>query len=438
MKKLMILVLLILFFGAVNAKELKALDSDVMEINTILGINNETAADCGGAVQCNCEDRLVEDQVLWYDLTGCSYGIRINDSNITLDCNGHTIEGDYTGGEGYGIFFAGKQGVTVKNCIIKGFFTGVYSYSNNYSEFSDNSVSDNQNLGIWLNHSNNNNLFNNTTHNNEEIGFFLDDSNNNTISENTSYDEIETGISLEDSFGNELTGNNINNIGGIFYQYGVAILLKGSNNNIISDNNLSNNGYSGLSLFESSNNQVNNNEIFGNDLYGIELAYANTKYNTLWNNNFSDNATSAPDGGSAYEHNLDSNSNDWNFGEQGNFWDDFESNPGYPDYYKISGNGYGIDWHPNKEVFECGMWGDVTGDGQVNPVDVVYMVNYVYKQLDARVQPPNCPFQAGDVDCNDNVNPVDVVYMVNFVYKQLYGFSDPCEGLPNCNVEFPV
>jgi len=75
---------------------------------------------------------------------------------------------------------------------------------------------------------------------------------------------------------------------------------------------------------------------------------------------------------------------------------------------------------------DCGVWGDVNGDGQVNPVDVVYMVNYVYKNQDARIPPPVCPFEPGDVDCSYSVNPVDVVYMVNFVYKNQNAFCDPC------------
>jgi len=76
----------------------------------------------------------------------------------------------------------------------------------------------------------------------------------------------------------------------------------------------------------------------------------------------------------------------------------------------------------------CGVWGDVTGDGVINPVDVVYMVNYVYLSVNMLVQPPNCPRLAGDVNCDDNVNPVDVVFYVNHVYLSLNMFcADPCD-----------
>ncbi|MBU0959386.1 MAG: hypothetical protein KKB31_05570, partial [Nanoarchaeota archaeon] len=78
---------------------------------------------------------------------------------------------------------------------------------------------------------------------------------------------------------------------------------------------------------------------------------------------------------------------------------------------------------------DCGVWGDLNGDGAINPVDVVFMINKVYLGNDQLVQPPNCPLQAGDVNCDGNVNPVDVVFMVNYVYLSNNMFcDDPCLG----------
>ena len=56
--------------------------------------------------------------------------------------------------------------------------------------------------------------------------------------------------------------------------------------------------------------------------------------------------------------------------------------------------------------------GDTNDDGRVNPVDVVIVVNHVYKSWPIPGRP-----SAADVDHNCVINPVDVVIMVNRVYR---------------------
>ena len=76
---------------------------------------------------------------------------------------------------------------------------------------------------------------------------------------------------------------------------------------------------------------------------------------------------------------------------------------------------------------DCGaLWGDLDDSMTIDPLDVSYIVNYVYLSRDARVQPPNCPYEAGDVDCNEAVDPIDVAYYVSYVYLELTPFG--CEG----------
>jgi len=94
---------------------------------------------------------------------------------------------------------------------------------------------------------------------------------------------------------------------------------------------------------------------------------------------------------------------------------------------------------------DCELYCDMGGalvDGQpaFTPIDVAYIVNYVYKSLDARPVLSLCPAENGDWDCSGAVTPLDVTYYVQFVYKSSgIGPCDPCncdpyhEGCP----EFP-
>jgi hypothetical protein len=56
--------------------------------------------------------------------------------------------------------------------------------------------------------------------------------------------------------------------------------------------------------------------------------------------------------------------------------------------------------------------GDCNNDGNIDPADVVVLVNKVYLGND-QVEPHVC---VADVDCSGFVNPVDVVFLVNHVY----------------------
>ncbi len=77
---------------------------------------------------------------------------------------------------------------------------------------------------------------------------------------------------------------------------------------------------------------------------------------------------------------------------------------------------------------DCAGFCDLTGDQAIDPLDVSYIVNYVFKQQDARVLLSDyCPYDNGDWDEDGEVTPVDVSYYVNYVFKQFGGApTDPC------------
>jgi len=79
---------------------------------------------------------------------------------------------------------------------------------------------------------------------------------------------------------------------------------------------------------------------------------------------------------------------------------------------------------------DCDLYGDLNIDGLINPVDVVYIINYVYKNSDARLQIPSCPGDNGDLDCSGVIDAVDVVYLLNYVYKNQDERCDPCDCDP--------
>jgi len=56
--------------------------------------------------------------------------------------------------------------------------------------------------------------------------------------------------------------------------------------------------------------------------------------------------------------------------------------------------------------------GDVTGDGEINIADVLFLINYLYKG-----GPAPDPLEMGDVNCDDEIDIEDVIYMINYLYK---------------------
>ena len=115
-------------------------------------------------------------------------------------------------------------------------------------------------------------------------GIFIN-SNNNSISNNNISSNNEDGIYIPSSNNNIISDNIIsNNDDGIFLWY--------SNNNCISDNIISNNNNNGTYLYHSNNNNISNNNILNNynPYYisaGIYLKYSNKT--SISNNNISNN-----------------------------------------------------------------------------------------------------------------------------------------------------
>ncbi len=80
---------------------------------------------------------------------------------------------------------------------------------------------------------------------------------------------------------------------------------------------------------------------------------------------------------------------------------------------------------------DCTDYCEMDGTPAISPLDVSYIVNYVYKGLDARPVLPDCPGDNGDWDCDGAVTPLDVSWYVLFVYKSSgVGPCNPCDCDP--------
>ena len=194
--------------------------------------NGAAGPKCGGFEQgIKCGDTITQDTVLTEDLLNCDTwrpGIIIGASNITLDCNGHKIEGVGSCEQCSGIIGMFEYNITIKNCILSN-----WAYAINFNE--DTKSSDM-------------NIVNNT------------------------FINCSTGIVT--------IGKNNKIINNYFYNIGVGIFLAftsvnyannswyncPSENNLVSGNIILNASYAGIMLWDKSiNNNIANNMIYNSN-----------------------------------------------------------------------------------------------------------------------------------------------------------------------------
>ncbi len=58
------------------------------------------------------------------------------------------------------------------------------------------------------------------------------------------------------------------------------------------------------------------------------------------------------------------------------------------------------------------MRGDVEGNGGIDPLDAMYMVDYLWRGGPG----PSCE-EAADVDGSEQVDPLDALYLVNYLWN---------------------
>ncbi len=207
------------------------------------GINNLTSLGPEESL-CPSDDTFISNSTTYQpvfcnvndgDISGV---LIINASNIILDCNGMTLNGN---GSGIGIEDNKFNNVSIKNCRMQNYDSGI-----KFDEFTE----------------------------------------NNTLLNNTLSLNIEAGINLNSSVNNNLTGNTICSNGRGIKLYNSAF------KNVMYQNNISQNTYKGVYIYNSigegieSNNTFINNIIKSNGEHDVYLwvdeydFFINTTYDT--------------------------------------------------------------------------------------------------------------------------------------------------------------
>jgi hypothetical protein len=185
---------------------------------------------------------------------------------------------------------------------------------------------------------------------------------------------------------------------------------------VMNNNTIKNNGDHGVYIYTNGNGDINAtitaNQLIDN-FTGMAVkdfgASSSSSYNLdVTRNTFMNNLNAEDDAAGGF----------WDDGiNKGNCWDDFEANPGYPGQYIIPGSAGAVDSYPNVDcgpLFGCEP-GEVNGDGIINILDIIYLIDY---KFEGGPDPQPFPVCSGDVDCNCIVNILDIIYLIDFKFTE--------------------
>ncbi|MCX6665224.1 MAG: right-handed parallel beta-helix repeat-containing protein [Euryarchaeota archaeon] len=171
--------------------------------------------------------------------------------------------------------------------------------------------------GIYCDLNSNYNCITNNKIQENYYGIYFLRSSYNFISQNTIINNNASGIAL----------SSVNGI----------VLSSGSVNNTVSQNIIQGNQNSGISIYYCTDNTISGNIIADNRGHGIDL-WGLCSQNIIYHNNFINNNPNAHDECNNTWYNTEL--------QEGNYWSDLVSNPGFPECYIIPG-GDNVDLYPH-------------------------------------------------------------------------------------------
>ncbi len=245
----------------------------------------------GPGIQVSCGQVLTKSTVVGNDLSECEEGLVVGSNNITIDLNGHVIDGK---GLGVGIRNDGFDGVTVKNGTVKDFDYGVQLNAGTERNVVETLGLDaNEIAGAYVDGAGGSNeLRNNSATLNGRGIALVNGATGNVVSRNTVSDNAKEGLFIQGSSGNRLESNGVTGssdadvvlegatantvIGNTVFAGGDGgvNLVAGSNDNRIEANTSSENGDAGFNVFESHGNDLISNVAHRNSDSGIVLELA--------------------------------------------------------------------------------------------------------------------------------------------------------------------
>jgi parallel beta-helix repeat protein len=242
----------------------------VLLLFAFTGLVAPSKAKSGGGLYCGAY--VTHDVTLQHDIHGCvDGGIIVAASGVTVDLNGHTINGL---GEGDGIAASGVSGVTIKNGSVVNFEAGLHFTGVQNSRVLDTRLSLNSDASAWIEGSSRNKFLRLTMTDNGDGGFKLQSSNHNRIAGSSISGASDSGIMMETlSSYNRLVRNKI-------LLAGEGVKVEGGTANRVYRHTTSWNGGAGIEVAEDSvQTRINENQAHHNGGDGIFIEGAGTQVN---------------------------------------------------------------------------------------------------------------------------------------------------------------
>jgi parallel beta-helix repeat protein len=411
--------------------ENSGISSEFSNNNTIL--ENRVADNKYGIYLRSSDNNQITD----CNIADNEYGVYSESSNNNI-INNNTVENN---GPGTGIELSGAKNTVQNNILTKNWNYGITMSGNNNVAF-NNTLTDHVIAGIYLHGTGSNNVIcgnsvafgmfgvygyllgrdSEQAHNNTICGnlfvhneygiyvyyhsWYLKECYNNIVINNTVTDN-DYGIHFYDlnqnSYNNSISHN-------IITDNGYGIYLDGSYRNIIEENFVETNDWTGIYISNSKDNLIVRNNVTEN-VFGMRLEYSSN--NSIYHNNFIYNTIQA----SNYpEDRINRWDNDYPSG--GNCWSDYTGEDLYRGPYQNETGSDGIgdtpysilanntDNYPLMNPWIPRIQGDIDGDGDVDHKDLLLLAS----AYGSEVGDPNYIPEA-DIDCSGKVDHKDLLIL---------------------------